>query len=897
MADDNVTVGLQFDQGTAVADAAAAAASIEAVVAGVNNSGSASAIRAASDASAAAASASHAISGSAQQAGQGVASGIQDGAQQAQRAITNLSNTGVVRLRDARGRFVAAGQQAGQGFGQSAASGVQASTQQVNAAVTAVANSGAGRLRDARGRFVSAGTQTGQAAGRAIAAGVQSTTATTGSSVGSRIASDLSSGLRKIDKSSIVTLVTKIASIGPVAVAAAATAATALGGIAVAAAASGVAVGAMAAAVKPQLTQVSSVAKLYATAQADIAAKSSDSKEAMKAYRSALAGLPPATRQTATAFIGLKSSFSKWSDSLASTTMPIFTTGLNAIKKLLPSLTPLVKTASGAVGSLVKSFAGWVSGGGAANMLSGINNIAKAALPALIQSVKNIVAGLGGIGKAFAPQAATMTGGLQKLTARFAAFGKGLSTNSGFQKFIQYVDTNGPKLLGVLAQVAQAGVRLVQAVSRGSSPMLLLAGAFTKLVANTPVPVLTGVLYAMAGLKAAAKVNAAYTALSSTQMAIFGNRTALATVRLLAQKTVTLAVSAATRVWTAVQWAWNAAMNANPIALIIIAIIALIAIIVIIATKTTWFQTAWTATWNAIKVAAAAVWGWLRAAWTATWNALKTAAAAVWNALKVAWTSTLNAFKLAWQTVAAAIRTAWTTTWNALKTAAAAIWGAIKAVINGNINTIRNILNGIRSIVTRVIGFFQSLYTGARSRVSSLLSYISGIPGRIKSALGNLGNLLRSAGHDLIAGLINGIKSMAGAAANAAKSAVSGAVSSAKSFLGISSPSRVFHEIGMYTSQGLALGIASEQGSVVDAVGRLTDAATGAAGGALAQIGSQIPSNIDAAVRTSGQSGSNGVQTIRLAFDATGGETAFTTFLKKSIKINGAQSYGLQAAS
>lgn len=71
-------------------------------------------------------------------------------------------------------------------------------------------------------------------------------------------------------------------------------------------------------------------------------------------------------------------------------------------------------------------------------------------------------------------------------------------------------------------------------------------------------------------------------------------------------------VKAATVTWTAVQWLLNAALTANPIGLIIVAIAALVAIIVLIATKTTWFQTAWKYAWSGIKTAALAVWNWMK---------------------------------------------------------------------------------------------------------------------------------------------------------------------------------------------------------------------------------------------------------------------------------------------
>ena len=71
-------------------------------------------------------------------------------------------------------------------------------------------------------------------------------------------------------------------------------------------------------------------------------------------------------------------------------------------------------------------------------------------------------------------------------------------------------------------------------------------------------------------------------------------------------------VSLAMKAWTAVQWLLNTALFASPITWIVLAIITLVAIIVIIATKTTWFQDIWNATWSGIKTVAGAVGVWLR---------------------------------------------------------------------------------------------------------------------------------------------------------------------------------------------------------------------------------------------------------------------------------------------
>lgn len=62
-----------------------------------------------------------------------------------------------------------------------------------------------------------------------------------------------------------------------------------------------------------------------------------------------------------------------------------------------------------------------------------------------------------------------------------------------------------------------------------------------------------------------------------------------------------------------VQWAWNIAMTANPVGLIIAGIALLIGVIVLIATKTTWFQDIWSAAWGWIKKTALSFWDWLSA--------------------------------------------------------------------------------------------------------------------------------------------------------------------------------------------------------------------------------------------------------------------------------------------
>lgn len=81
---------------------------------------------------------------------------------------------------------------------------------------------------------------------------------------------------------------------------------------------------------------------------------------------------------------------------------------------------------------------------------------------------------------------------------------------------------------------------------------------------------------------------------------------------MVALELATLAKSAATKIATAAQWLFNAAMSANPIGLVVIAIVALIAIIVLLVKN-----------WDTVTAVVGKV-----------WNAIKNFASDAWEALK-----------------------------------------------------------------------------------------------------------------------------------------------------------------------------------------------------------------------------------------------------------------------
>ncbi|TDB71805.1 hypothetical protein E1211_15215 [Micromonospora sp. 15K316] len=107
-------------------------------------------------------------------------------------------------------------------------------------------------------------------------------------------------------------------------------------------------------------------------------------------------------------------------------------------------------------------------------------------------------------------------------------------------------------------------------------------------------------------------------------LAMANNAVSLASIKsaaaTTASKAAQLAGAAATGIATAAQWAWNVAMSANPIGIVIVAIGALVGAIIWIATQTTWFQDLWGAIWGKIGEPVKAAWDWIKKITTTAFN-------------------------------------------------------------------------------------------------------------------------------------------------------------------------------------------------------------------------------------------------------------------------------------
>ncbi|MEV5944246.1 phage tail tape measure protein [Streptomyces sp. NPDC051994] len=329
-----------------------------------------------------------------------------------------------------------------------------------------------------------------------------------------------------------------------------------------------------------------------------------------------------------------------------------------------------------------------------------------------------------------------------------------------------------------------------------------------------------------------------------------------------AQKVALIASAVAEKAAAVAQWALNVAMDANPISLIILAIAALVAAIVFIATKTTWFQTAWSTTWNVIKAVGLAVWnalktaftatinffvslwqtvsGALSSAWSATWNAIKSVATSVWSSIKSAIVTAVMAVYNFVQSQIAMLQAIWNAALNRIKSIASSVWNSIKSTITNAINNARlaveRAIIGINNVIAGIQGKVMGALRGAaswlvnagRNIIDGLISGIKSAIGKVKDTLSGLTDMLPSwkgppardkvllhgAGQLIIEGLVNGMNSRFTDVQNAAVGIGKGTVNAFSDELEIRSPSRKFAALGGYVMHGLLDGLNGSTASV-----------------------------------------------------------------------------------
>lgn len=315
------------------------------------------------------------------------------------------------------------------------------------------------------------------------------------------------------------------------------------------------------------------------------------------------------------------------------------------------------------------------------------------------------------------------------------------------------------------------------------------------------------------------------------------------------------------KVMAAAQWLLNAAMDANPIGLIIIAIVALVAAIILLWKHSETFRNIVIGVWNAIKGAVMAVVDWFKANllpfFVGLWNGIKSVFAGIGNAIKTAfvfivavikaylniifgiWKAVWHVFgpivkavfglivailKLAWTVIKGVfilafrlIKSIFVSSWNAMVKTVKTVWNFISNIVRSNINRVKAIMQAVWTVIKNAVSKVWNAILGILVKVwIRIWSVIKGPVERIKGLLSTAWNFIKNALSKAWNAMVKVVADKVGellAKVTSLKNKITGFFSGAARWL---------FDAGKHIIQGLIDGIVSMIHKVTDTINGIT---------------------------------------------------------------------------
>lgn len=396
---------------------------------------------------------------------------------------------------------------------------------------------------------------------------------------------------------------------------------------------------------------------------------------------------------------------------------------VNGSAALFNKLSPLYSWAARGFADMAKSFDDWANSVEGSKAINGFIEYTKANLPIVGNIFGNIFKGIISLFQAFSGHSHNVLLGIQDVTKGFAEWSEGLKKSDGFQQFVQYLETNGPKVWSLIKNITGTLWGLVKGMAPVGAAVLSMSNAFFKWT-NTMTnahPILgkiLGILTAVGGvaLLAAKPILLLRGALLGATGAtkLLGNAGAIAAIK-------TKIAAAAMVLWTGASKAAALATRglglairfmSGPIGWVITVIGLLVAGIVHLWKTNDTFRNAVITIWNSIKAAAISVFGFLKPYIVGIWNGIKVATIIVWNAIKATAITVWNGIKFAVQNPIQALKILLSAIWNGIKTAAIWVWNALKT---GVVNIVKALVNGVKWYITTVKTVISTVFNAAKA--------------------------------------------------------------------------------------------------------------------------------------------------------------------------------------
>lgn len=396
---------------------------------------------------------------------------------------------------------------------------------------------------------------------------------------------------------------------------------------------------------------------------------------------------------------------------------------VNGSAALFNKLSPLYSWAARGFADMAKSFDDWANSVEGSKAINGFIEYTKANLPIVGNIFGNIFKGIISLFQAFSGHSHNVLLGIQDVTKGFAEWSEGLKKSDGFQQFVQYLETNGPKVWSLIKNITGTLWGLVKGMAPVGAAVLSMSNAFFKWT-NTMTnahPILgkiLGILTAVGGvaLLAAKPILLLRGALLGATGAtkLLGNAGAIAAIK-------TKIAAAAMVLWTGASKAAALATRglglairfmSGPIGWVITAIGLLVAGIVHLWKTNETFRNIVIGIWNSIKNAAVASFGFIKVFVVGTFNFVKNNSIKIWQSFKNILLTIIRTWVAGVRNNIMIIRTVTTTVFNFIKSWSIKIWTSLKngvlSIIRGLTNGTRNLFNILKSGIVKIISTLRN---------------------------------------------------------------------------------------------------------------------------------------------------------------------------------------------
>ncbi|MEB5794034.1 hypothetical protein MXE45_11375, partial [Staphylococcus hominis] len=539
--------------------------------------------------------------------------------------------------------------------------------------------------------------------------------------------------------------------------------------------------------------------------------------------RTSLSNLNPFLTRTAGQIEGMSGKMLNWvkTSSNAKTAFNILNTqGTQAFGHLLQGayhfvdgttavfnkLSPLFVWASKGFENMALSFRKWANSVEGSKAINGFVEYTKTNLPIVGRIFGNVFAGLFNLFSAFSGHSHNVLLGIESVTEGFRKWSEELKRSDGFKQFVEYLETNGPKVWQLIKNITGVLWGLVKGMAPVASATLsvtnVITGWMASMVNTHPVigkmlgltVSLTGALLLM--LKPFFLIKGALTGMKTALLAVtgaqklFGATGAFATLGMKRQTLQTKIATVATKIWAGVQTAAKAVADGFRYA-----VARLTTSQTINAVKTK-IATVATKAWGAVTATAKGIANGFRyaVARLTTSQVLSTVKTKIATAATKAWTLVTKGAALATKglglalrfmtgpigiaiTVIGALTTAiiylWKNNetfrnfvikaWNSIKNTATSVFGFLKVFIPGSFKFIKDM--SIKFLVSLKNGFVtivKSIVNAGKRNFNILKAFLSVLWSSIKNNTLKTWLLIKNGVLNIIRSLTNGAKKIIG---------------------------------------------------------------------------------------------------------------------------------------